>query len=185
MGTHLELQFPPYTLSEWFEIQAGKSPDDCAVICEGRQLAYGELNRRANQLARHLQGLGVGPNNLVGLMVERSVDMMVALLAILKAGGAYVPLDPSFPQGRLNYMVENSGMRVLVTHRNLDQQLSVKPVGIVRLDVDSPAFARQAGDNIMCTKIIDGEPSLCLVYLGLNRQAEGCGSSTFGVGEFS
>jgi amino acid adenylation domain-containing protein len=153
LGNSPRTAIPPYTLSEWFEIQAGKSPDDCAVICEGRQLAYGELNRRANQLARHLQSLGVGPNNLVGLMVERSVDMMVALLAVLKAGGAYVPLDPSFPQGRLNYMVENSGMRVLVTHRNLVQQLSVKPVSIVRLDDDSPAFARQAGDNICAPKL--------------------------------
>lgn len=142
-----------YTLSEWFEVQVGKSSDDCAVICEGSQLTYGELNRRANQLARHLQDLGIGPNNLVGLMVERSIDMMVALLAVLKAGGAYVPLDPSFPPERLNYMVENSAMRVLVTHRNLDQQLSVRPSGIVRLDVDGPAFARQSSDNISSSRL--------------------------------
>ena len=91
----------------------------------GERLSYGELERRSNQLAHHLRRLGVGPEVLVGLCVERSLEMVVALLGILKAGGAYVPLDPSFPQGRLAYMVADSGLRVLVTHRQLDEKLGL------------------------------------------------------------
>ena len=75
-----------------------------ALVFEQQKLTYGELNRRANQLAHHLSGLGVGPDVLVGLYLERSLEMVVGVLSILKAGGAYVPLDPSCPQSRLRYM---------------------------------------------------------------------------------
>ena len=127
--------------------QARKNPDQVALIFEEQQLSYGELNQRANQLAQHLQSLGVGPEVLVGLCVERSLEMVVGLLGILKAGGAYVPLDPSFPQGRLAYMIADSGMRVLITHRQLEQSLPVRPASIVRsrcgLGDDRPAGHNQ------------------------------------------
>ena len=110
-----------------FEAQVERTPGAVALEYEGDRLSYGELNQRANQLAHHLQSLGVGPEVLVGLCVERSLEMVVGLLGILKAGGAYVPLDPSFPQARLAYMIADSGMRVLVTHRQLDQSLPVAP----------------------------------------------------------
>src|SRR5262249_11467018 len=82
-------------IHQMFEAQAAKTPDRPAVVFDTEQLTYGELNRRANQLARHLQSLGVGPDVLVGLCVERSLEMVIGLLGILKAGGAYVPLDPT------------------------------------------------------------------------------------------
>jgi myxalamid-type polyketide synthase MxaB len=123
--------------------QARQNPDQVALIFEQQQLTYGELDRRANQLARHLQTLGVEPEALVGLYVERSLEMVVGLLGILKSGGAYVPLDPSFPEARLAYMIADSGMRVLVTNRQLDQRLPVRPASILHLDADWEAIARQ------------------------------------------
>ena len=88
---------------ELFELQVERTPDAIAVVYEDQQLSYGELNRRANQLAHCLRALGVGPEMLVGLLLERSLEMVVGLLGILKAGGAYVPLDPTYPQERLVY----------------------------------------------------------------------------------
>src|SRR5437870_470564 len=83
------------------EAQAARTPDAVAVICEDKQLTYRDLSARTNQLAHYLRSLGVGPEVLVGISVERSLEMVVGLLAILKAGGAYVPLDPAFPRDRL------------------------------------------------------------------------------------
>ena len=130
-------------LHKLFEEQVERTPGAVALEYEVNQLSYAELDRRSNQLAHHLQSLGVGPEVLVGLCVERSLEMVVGLMGILKAGGAYVPLDPSFPQGRLAYMIADSGMHVLVTHRQLDQSLPVRPASIVHLDADWETIARQ------------------------------------------
>ncbi len=107
------------TLHELFERQASTRGDAVAVMFEGRSLTYAELNARANQLARRLQTLGVGPEVLVGICVERSLEMVVGLLAILKAGGAYVPLDPAYPKDRLEYMLADCGAAVLLTQASL------------------------------------------------------------------
>jgi amino acid adenylation domain-containing protein len=139
--THVDFS-NPMTVHELFEEQAQRTPEAVAVEFEGVRLSYRELNEQTNQLARHLKALGVGPDTLVGLFHERSLDMMVALLGILKAGGAYVPLDPSFPEDRLNYMVENSGMRVLITQSSLDGQLHTRPQSVVRLDSDRKQIAK-------------------------------------------
>ena len=88
-----------------FEEQAARTPDAVAVVFEDRQLTYRELNAQANQLARHLRTLGVGPEMPVGMCVERSLEMVVGMLGILKAGGAYVPLDPAYPRERLALML--------------------------------------------------------------------------------
>jgi len=144
-----EADFPrDKTLHEMFEAQAQKTPDAVAVECKGSRLSYRELNELANRLSRHLKRLGVGPDVLVGLFHERSVDMMVALFGILKAGGAYVPLDPSFPEDRLSYMVENSGMRVLITHSALDGRLSKRPESVVRLDSDWKDISKESKDPL-------------------------------------
>src|SRR5436190_1979237 len=90
-----------------FEEQAARTPDLLAVICGNEELTCAELDARANRLAHHLRGLGVGPDTLVGICLERSPDMLAGLLGILKAGGAYVPLDPGFPKERLAYMLED------------------------------------------------------------------------------
>jgi non-ribosomal peptide synthetase component F len=95
-------------MPELIEEQVRRTPEAVAVSCEDQELSYQELNRRANQMARHLQALGVGPDVCVGLCLERSVEMVVGMLAILKAGGAYLPLDPEYPLERLLFMLENA-----------------------------------------------------------------------------
>jgi amino acid adenylation domain-containing protein/non-ribosomal peptide synthase protein (TIGR01720 family) len=106
-------------LHELFEEQVERTPERVAVTHEGLRLNYRELNARANQVARHLRSLGVGPEVVVGIMMERSVEMVVGLLAILKAGGAYVPLDPEYPQERLAFMIEDAALPVLITQQRL------------------------------------------------------------------
>jgi len=106
-------------LHELFEEQVEKTPDAIAVTFEGRRLTYRELNARANQLARRLQELGVGPDKLVGIGVERSLEMIVGVLGILKAGGAYVPLDPVYPRERLAFILEDAQVEVLLMQERL------------------------------------------------------------------
>lgn len=128
--------------------QAARTPERVAVVFQGQTLTFGELNRRANQLAHYLRGLGVGPDVLVGLCVERGLEMVIGLLGILKAGGAYVPLDPSFPQDRLAFYVEDSRMPVLVTQQRL-LELAPRPEGtkVVLIDQEWSAIARRPMDN--------------------------------------
>jgi amino acid adenylation domain-containing protein/FkbM family methyltransferase len=133
-------------LHQMFERQAAQTPDRVALVFEERSLTYGELEHRANQLARHLTAVGVGPDVLVGLYVERSLDMVVGLLGILKAGGAYVPLAPSFPPDRLAYMMADSGMRVLVTHRGLDKTLRGLPATVIHLERVRDALAKHGAE---------------------------------------
>ena len=113
----------PATLPELFAAQAARSPDAVAVVFENETLSYAQLDARANQLAHHLRGLGVGPEVVVGLCVERSPAMIVGLLGILKAGGAYLPLDPAYPAERLAFMLEDAAAPVLVTQSALRDRL--------------------------------------------------------------
>src|SRR5438105_12385760 len=119
---------------ELLEEQALRTPSAIAVDFDGRTLTYGELQARSHQLARLLVKQGVGPEVLVGLCVERSVEMVVGLLAILKAGGAYVPLDPTYPKERLAFMLADSRAPVLLTQRRLRDQVEGANVHIVLLD---------------------------------------------------
>ncbi|HWM91684.1 MAG TPA: amino acid adenylation domain-containing protein [Thermoanaerobaculia bacterium] len=111
---------PAACLHELVEAQVDQAPDAVAVIAGSSSLTYRELDVRANHLAHRLRSLGVGPDVLVGLCAERSLEMVVGMLAILKAGGAYVPLDPDYPTERLAYLLEDSGVRVLLTQRRLE-----------------------------------------------------------------
>src|SRR5262249_51209581 len=95
-------------IHELFEAQVARTPDAVAVVYGGGSLTYAQLNARANQLARHLRASGIGPDKLVGICVDRNVEMVVGLLGIMKAGGAYVPLDPNYPSDRLQYMLADS-----------------------------------------------------------------------------
>src|SRR4029077_16516464 len=104
-------------IQQLFEEQARRTPEAVAVVFEDRQLTYAQLNARANQLAHHLCRLGVGAEVLVGLCVERSLEMVIGLLGILKAGGAYVPLDPDYPPERLQFMAEDAQVAVLLTEK--------------------------------------------------------------------
>jgi amino acid adenylation domain-containing protein len=107
--------YPVATLPELFEAQVARTPDAVAVVYEDQRLTYGELNTRSNRLAHHLRGLGIKPDERVAICVERSVEMVVGVLAILKAGGAYVPLDPSAPSERLAHMLADSGPMAVLT----------------------------------------------------------------------
>src|SRR5262245_12235712 len=132
---------PGATLPELFAAQVAKSPHAVAAVFEGNTLTYGELDARANRVAHHLRGLGVGPEVVVGLCVERSLDMLVGLLGILKAGGAYLPLDPGYPRERLGFMLSDAGAPVLVTQAHLRTRLPAHGACVVCLDADADAIA--------------------------------------------
>ena len=132
-----------------FEAQVEKTPDSVALVfAENQQLTYHELNQRANQLAYHLQSLGVGPEVLVGICVKRSLEMVVGLLGILKAGGAYVPLDPNYPAERLSYMLSDAGVEVLLTEQSLLDSLQQNQAQVVCLDADGDAIWQHNQDNL-------------------------------------
>ena len=130
-------------MPELFAAQVARTPDTIAVVHEDESLTYRELDRRANQLAHHLRALGVGPEVVVGLCVERSPAMLVGLMGILKAGGAYLPLDPGYPTERLAFMLQDAGAPVLVTQLVLLDRLPARDAHIVLLDADAAAIAAQ------------------------------------------
>ena len=132
---------------ELFEEQVKRTPDAMAAVYQDQRLTYGELNARANQLAHHLQKLGVGPETLVGICTQRSLDMVVGLLGILKAGGAYVPLDPTYPHDRLAYMIEDAQTPVLLTQSDLADRLPHSQAQVICLDRDWPFIAGEPEDN--------------------------------------
>jgi natural product biosynthesis luciferase-like monooxygenase protein len=128
-----------------FEGRAEISSDSIAAVYENEQLTFQEFNRRANQLAHYLQSLGVGPQVLVGISVERSLDMLVGLMAILKAGGAYVPLDPAYPKDRLAFMIEDARISVIVTARRLIERLPQTGANLVCLGSETFPSQREDG----------------------------------------
>ncbi|MDF5723734.1 MAG: amino acid adenylation domain-containing protein [Rhizonema sp. PD37] len=130
-----------------FEQQVERSPDSVAVMLENAQLTYRELNSRANQLAHYLQTLGVGSEVLVGICVERSLEMIVGLLGVLKAGGAYVPLDPVYPQERLAHMLNDSQISVLLTQRQLLESLPKNQAQVIFLDTGWKVISTESEEN--------------------------------------
>ena len=117
------------------------------MIAEGETVTYGELNRRVNRLARYLQKLGVGPEVLVGIYLERSLEMVVSLLAVLKAGGAYVPLDPNYPEERLVLLLQDCRPPVLISRRSLLGKLPLVQTRVVCLDENRAAIASESHDD--------------------------------------
>jgi len=134
-------------IHQLFEEQVERSPDAVAVVFEGEQLTYRELNAKANQLAHYLQSLGVKPEVLVGICVERSREMIIGLLGILKAGGAYVPLDPNYPSERLAFMLEDSSVSVLLTQEKLVEKLPQNSACVVCLESDWEKIAVHSKEN--------------------------------------
>ena len=135
-------------LHELVEEPAERTPDAVAVVCEGSALSYGELDRRANRLARHLRRLGVGPDVRVALAVERSLEMVVALLGVLKAGGCYVPVDPEYPAERVALMLEDARPAVVLTQTAVAGRLPRGRARTLRLDADWPLVARESGARL-------------------------------------
>ncbi|MDM9583647.1 amino acid adenylation domain-containing protein [Nostoc sp. GT001] len=132
------------SIHQLFTEQSERTPDNIAVVFNNQQLTYAELNIRANQLAHSLQKLGVGAEVLVGICVERSLEMLVGILGILKAGGAYVPLDPHYPQERLAFMLEDTQVSILLTQQHLLEGLPNHDAQTICLDTDWEAIAQQS-----------------------------------------
>ncbi len=135
-------------IHELFEAQVKQTPDAIALVYEEHQLSYAQLNQRANQLAHYLQGRGVGPEQRVGLCLERSLEMVIVLLAILKAGAAYVPLDPSYPQQRLAFLLQDAQISLLLTQSTLLIRLPSFQGQVLCLDHDWSHIAQQSRTNL-------------------------------------
>lgn len=143
-----EMPYPPEScIHQLFESQVERTPDAIALVFEEQPLTYRELNQRANQLAHYLRSIGVGPESLVGICLERSLEMVVGLLGVLKAGGSYVPLDPAYPRDRLALMIEDSQLPLLLTQTTLCHQFLEQNVRIVCIDADWEAIAQQPNPN--------------------------------------
>jgi amino acid adenylation domain len=134
-------------IHQLFEEQAKRTPNAIAVVYENESLTYQELNNRGNQLAHHLQKLGVKPDTLVGLCVKRSLEMIIGILGILKAGGAYVPLDPEYPQERLSFMLEDSQVKLILTQEKLVESIPQHQASIICLDTEWEKIAQEKTSN--------------------------------------
>jgi len=148
-------EIPAVCAHRLFEEQADRTPQAVAASYEHQQLTYKGLNRRANQLAHYLRKSGVSPDVRVGLHLNRSLDMLVAVLGVLKAGGAYVPLDPQFPVERLSYMLQDSGAAVLLTQANLPHPLNPGEAGTLHIDSDWERISQESQENIDTVTVPD------------------------------
>ena len=135
-------------LHEAIEKQAQAAPEAIALTFGDASLSYVELNQKANQLARHLREKGIGPDRLVGVCLDRSVNMVIAISGVLKAGGAYVPLDPDYPPERLRYMIMDSHLALLLTAGEVQALFSDFPVQSVDLETEWNTIAQQPSSNL-------------------------------------
>ena len=140
-------EYPNLCIHQLFERQVEKTPEAVAVRFEEQELTYAQLNQKANQLAHYLQSLGVKPGSLVGICVARSIEMIIALLGILKAGGAYVPIDPTYPSDRIDYMLDDSQVSLLVTTEKLKATLPDNQADLICLDTDWSLIAQCSSQN--------------------------------------
>ena len=146
-NTHVDYPVKDSCIHDLFQAQVERTPLSVALVDGEEQLTYEELNARANKLAHYLQTVGVGPETTVGVCMERSVDMVVALLAILKAGGAYIPLDPAYPSARLEFMLSDARVAVLLTQQHLIDDVpslsaDINDTKVVCVDTDWPAISK-------------------------------------------
>ncbi|WP_445081626.1 amino acid adenylation domain-containing protein [Pseudomonas rhodesiae] len=167
-----------YPQNQWvhhlIEAQAKRQPQATALVFAEQRIDYAELNRRANRLAHRLIEAGVGPDVRVGLAVERSFDMVIGLLAVLKAGGAYVPLDPDYPRERLAYMLDDSGVQLLLTQAPLLGQLPI-PQGLETLILGESSYEQYSEQNPAVA--LDGENLAYVIYTsGSTGQPKGAGN---------
>jgi amino acid adenylation domain-containing protein len=143
------------SLAELFESQVERTPDQVAVIFEGRELTYRGLNSKANLLARRLRASGVGPDSIVAVCLERSPEMVVAVLGVLKAGGAYAALDPAYPRERLGFMLENAGVAAVLTQESLVELLPDQFVPLICLDSEWASIALGRDENLVVRATAD------------------------------
>lgn len=167
-------------LHQLIEAQIDRTPNAPAVVFENRQLTYSELNTRSNQLAHFLQGRGLGPGSLVGICVERSLELVVGLLGILKAGAAYVPIDPSYPQNRVAYMLEDSQVQVLLTQQHLTEKLPPHRATTISLDSEWSKIAEQSGTKPI-TIATAADPAYMIYTSGSTGRPKGALNSHRGI----
>jgi amino acid adenylation domain-containing protein len=136
------------TVSEWFEAQVRATPEAAAVVCDEKTLSYVQLNTRANQLARRLEKLGVGPDQLVAICLERSFDLIISLLAVLKAGGAYLPVDPALPAERQAVMLDDAKPVVLITEQLLQSELPQVKAPVLVIDRERAGLEGESGEDL-------------------------------------
>lgn len=139
-----------------FDAQVAANPGAIAIVANGLEITYADLNKRANALAGHLVAAGAGPGLLVGVYVNRSIELMVATLGIIKSGAAYVPLDPAFPAGRIAFMIEDSAMPMIVTQQSLANQLPASAASLLLVD-DSPKESKEEATSV--TGVDQNEPT--------------------------
>ena len=142
-----KLSLPGKCIHQLFEAQVERTPDALALLLDGEEVTYGELNQRANQLAHVLRNRGVGPEVIVGICVARSPELIVGLLAILKAGGAYLPLDPDLPSARQSFMLADGHVRILLAQEHQLDQLITHNVEVIAIDGNSNAFSQASREN--------------------------------------
>ena len=165
---------------ELFERQAERTPNAVALIFEGERLSYSELNQRANQLAHHLMSLGVGPDVCVGIAMERSLEMVIGILAILKAGGAYVPLDPAYAPERLSFMIEDARLTLLLSQESLREKFPRHDAKVVLLSNDWQRWESEPADNP--TSGVDPQNLIYVIYTsGTTGLPKGCAVHHRGV----
>ncbi|MEH2268244.1 MAG: amino acid adenylation domain-containing protein [Nostoc sp.] len=168
-------------IHQLFEEQCLSTPDAVAVVYENQQLTYYELNYQANQLAHYLQTLGVKPDVLVGICVERSLEMVIGLLGILKAGGAYLPLDPDYPTERLSFMLEDAQVPVLLTQQELLEKLPQHQAQVVCLDTDWQLISQLSQDNPI-TNVQNSNLAYVIYTSGSTGKPKGAMNTHRGIG---
>jgi non-ribosomal peptide synthetase component F len=144
------------TVADLFEEQAEKTPENTAVVYEGKRVSYGELNEKTNRLGRYLaRDYGVGPDRLVALCLDRSELMIVAILGVLKAGGAYVPILPEYPEERIRYIMKDAGAKIIVTNERHEKKLrcALEDSAVRIKSIDSTCFKeeveKESGENLV------------------------------------
>jgi amino acid adenylation domain-containing protein len=168
-------------IHEWFEIQAERNPNFVALLYEDRQLTYRDLNTRANQLAHRLRRLGVGPDVLVGVFMERSFEMVIALFSILKAGGAYVPLDPDYPCDRLSFMLTDAQLPLLLTQKHLlDSLPDERPANVIALDDERAGLDTESIQNPV-TIVSEQNLAYCIYTSGSTGRPKGTLNTHAGI----
>jgi amino acid adenylation domain-containing protein len=158
---HTDADYPrDQCFQRLFEEQVERTPGAIAVICAGESLSYGELNSRANQVAYYLRGLGAQPDSIVGIYVDRSINMAVGLLGILKAGSSYTPLDPGFPKDRIEFMLKDSNAGILITQKGLSNNIEEFSGERISIDSDWDKISRESTNNLA---LISGPEHLAYV----------------------
>ena len=173
-----QAEFPDSCIHHLFECQAAERPNAIALIEDEQSLTYGELNVRANYLAQHLLSLGCQPDDLIAICIERSAELFIGLLGILKAGCAYVPLDVGYPAERIDYMLRNSGTRVLLTSTDVAEQLAstisvLQECEIVCLEQKTAVFQENSVDEALQTKVAPNNLAYCIYTSGSTGNPKG------------